>query len=377
MPTILFLMKYPIHRNDNLKGKFDGQMAAARALDWQAYCIGWDEKGMSLIGDGVNERLKTNALAAVRGYEHTKIFSDLMTAAREVMKRMRVDVMYLRYMPTFSGAVKTVKMLKEQGGRLVIEHPTYPIKNQTYRRFLRRQIFRYTDGVLAKINPMVDLYTLIGTPCGGELDGRPAMNIVNGIDVDAFTLHEPNPDAPVRLLALASMSRWHGYDRILRSLAAYKGSADVRLEMVGGDGDGSLAQWRALAEELGLMSRVTFHGAQYGEALERIIAECDVGVGVLGMHRAGVKQATALKIREYTARGLPFINAVYDPAFADDPPFELRVPDDDSPISMEEIVTFAEKVKHDKDLPVQMRTRAEAGLSWRDVIKGVFEKLGV
>ena len=29
MPTILFVMKYPLHRKENLKAKFDGQLAAA------------------------------------------------------------------------------------------------------------------------------------------------------------------------------------------------------------------------------------------------------------------------------------------------------------------------------------------------------------
>ena len=96
---------------------------------------------------------------------------------------------------------------------------------------------------------MVDLYTLIGEDGGGTLRGRPAMNIVNGVDV-RLPLHVPRTGDPaVRLLALASMSGWHGYDRILRSLAAYRGDADVRVEFAGGDGDGSLGKWKLLTDE--------------------------------------------------------------------------------------------------------------------------------
>ncbi|MDD3213063.1 MAG: glycosyltransferase, partial [Eubacteriales bacterium] len=319
MPTILFLMKYPLHRQENLKAKFDGQLAAARALGWDTYCIGWDERGMSLIGSGTSVFLRRNRFARMRGYDHTLIFPDLMAAARKAMRTIHVDVLYLRYMPTFAGAVKTIRQLKAQGGKLILEYPTYPKEAENSRFFLRRQVFRYTDSVLAKINPMVDLYTLIGAPCGGTLEGRPAMNIVNGVNVTALPPHTPNPGGTaVRLLALASMSGWHGYDRILRSLAAYQGDADVRIEFVGGEGDGSLAKWRALSGELGLADRVTFHGALYGDALNAAVASCDVGVGSLGMYRYGLAQGMTLKLREYMARGLPFVTAVDDPALPND-----------------------------------------------------------
>ena len=376
MPTILFLMKYPLHRRDNLKNKFDGQMTAARALGWNAYCVGWDAKGMYLVGDGTCELLRRSRLTGVPGYEHTLIFADLMAAAREASRRIQVDAVYLRYMPTFGGALRTLRAFKTKGAKLILEYPTYPKEEENNRFFLRRQVFRYTDRILTKINPMVDLYTLIGAPCGGTLDGRPAMNIVNGVDVAAFPPHMPNgKDPTIRLLALASMSGWHGYDRILRALAAYRGDADVRITFVGGDGDGSLAQWQKLTTELALDGRVTFCGPQYGEALDRIIAECDVGVGSLGMFRYGLKQGMTLKLREYMARGLPFISAVDDPALPAEEAFALSVPNDDTPIDMARVVAFARRAKADAALGARMRAHAEATMSWRGVLHGVLERL--
>jgi len=376
MPTILFVMKYPLHRQENLKAKFDGQMAAARALGWNAYCIGWDGRGMALVGSDTRVPLRRNALAGLRGYDHTKIFVDLPAAVREALKRIRVDVLYLRYMPTFWNAPETVRRLKAQGGKLVVEYPTYPPSRENERFFLRRQVFRYADRVLAEINPMVDLYALIGAPCGGTLGGRPAMNIINGVDVDALPPHAPNADDPaVRLLAPASMSGWHGYDRILRSLAAYEGDAKVLIEFAGGEGDGSLARWKALAAELGLDGRVTFHGPLYGEALNALAARCDVGVGSLGMYRYGLTQGMTLKAREFLARGLPFLSAAEDPALPNDAGFLLRVPNDDTPISMEAVVAFAQGAKRGADVSARMRAYAKEHLSWESVLGGVLERV--
>ena len=376
MPTILFLMKYPLHRRENLKAKFDGQMAAARALGWKAYCIGWDGQGMSLVGEGVCEPLRRNRFARLPGYDHTLIFHDLMLAAREALRRVPTDVVYLRYMPTFGGALTTLRQLKAEGGRLVLEYPTYPKEQENSRFFLRRQVFRYTDRILGRIHPLVDLYALIGAPCDGTLDGRPAMNIVNGVDVDAYPQHTPNADDPtVRLLALASMSGWHGYDRILHSLAAYQGDAEVRIEFAGGDGDGSLAVWTALSKSLGLEDRVMFHGPLYGEALDALIARCDVGVGSLGMYRFGITQGMTLKLREYMARGLPFLSAVEDPALPDDPAFALRVPNDDTPIDMAQVVAFGKNAKRDADVSRRMRTHAMKTMSWTGVMRAVLERV--
>ena len=39
--SVLFLMRYPLEKDDNLKIKFDGQMAAVRAMGHEARLIGW------------------------------------------------------------------------------------------------------------------------------------------------------------------------------------------------------------------------------------------------------------------------------------------------------------------------------------------------
>ncbi len=377
MPKILFLMKYPLHRRDNLQAKFDGQQAAARTLGWEAYCIGWDTSGLWLVGEGGRERIRRAPLARLPGYGHTLLFPALMAASSAVIRRLRPDVVYLRYMPTFPGAARPLRLLKRQGGKLVLEFPTYPREAENSRFFWRRQVFRLTDRVLARIHPLVDLYTLIGEPCpGGQLMGRPAMNIVNGVDVDVYPLHAPNVQSPaVRLLALASMSGWHGYDRLLRALAAYRGEADVRMEFVGGDGDGSLAAWKALAEGLGLAARVTFHGPLHGAALDQVVAACDVGVGSLGMYRYGLQTGMTLKLREYMARGLPFVTAAADPALPADPGFSLAVPNDDTPIDMAAVVAFAQNAKRDAAASARMRAYARETMSWAGVLRGVLERV--
>lgn len=378
MATVLFVMKYPLHRQENLKIKFDGQMAATRALGHEVYCIGWDQEGMWLVGESGRELICRCRFTGMPDYDHTKIFVDLMAAVREALSRKQIDVLYLRYMPIFSGAAGAMKALKDQGGKLVVEYPTYPKESGTRLTGLRGLVFAYVDRVMKKIHPLVDLYTLIGQPVDGFLEGRPAMNITNGIVVDSVPLHTPNQEEKiVRLLAMASMAKWHGYDRMIRSLAAYQGETPVELHMVGPDGDGSLMEWEHLSEALGLEEQVIFYGPLYGEELNQLTQACDVGVGVLGMFRVGMNQVMALKLREYMARGFPFVNAAEDPFIPENERYYLKVSHDEEPIDMERIVDFAGRVKQDADIPPLMRAYAREHLSWEGVMGSVWEKLGL
>ena len=378
MAVVLFVMKYPLHRQENLQAKFDGQMAAVRKLGNEVFCIGWDKEGMWLVGEKKRELLRRNRWTNMPGYEHTKIFTDLMAAVRKVLATRKIDLLYLRYMPTFERAAETMRALKKQGGKLIIEFPTYPRKKENQRSWIRRPVFFYTDWVLRRIHPMVDLYTVIGEDCGGTLDGKPAVNIVNGIDVDSVPLHVPNEKKKaVHLLALASMAEWHGYDRMLRALAGYRGEEEVYLHLVGADGDGSLAVWTALAAELDIMSKVCFHGARYGDELNQIVADCDVGVGCLGVFRRGNFQILSLKLREYMARGIPFVYAEEDPVIPDDSRFSLRVENSEAPIDMAAVVAFANRVKAAAEVPALMRAYAREHMSWTGIMAGVLERVGL
>lgn len=378
MAYCLFVMKYPLHLRENLKGKFDGQMAAVRTLGHQAEYIGWDREGMWLVGEKGRKPLLKTRLPGLPGYDHTLIFVDLMRAVREVLKTRRVDLLYWRYMPTFGNAPGVMEAFKARGGKLVMEFPTFPREGENRRSLLRRPVFAYADRVLKRLSPLIDLYTAIGQPCGGEIEGRPAMNIVNGVDVDSFPLHAPNArQEAVRLLAVASMTGSQGYDRVLRAMAEYRGPVPVYLHLVGGEGDGALAALQGLAQRLGLEDRALFHGPLYGEELDAVAAACDVGLGSLAMFRFGLESGMPLKQREYMARGLPFVYAANDPTIPDNPRFCLRVPHDESPLPLGEIIAFARRAKADPEAPGLMRAYARRHMAWQSVMAGVLERLGL
>ena len=97
--------------------------------------------------------------------------------------------------------------------------------------------------------------------------------------------------------------------------------------------------------------------------------------GLMASHRRGLKEASILKAREYCARGIPFIYGISDPDFPPDFPYILRLPADESPIEIEDVLAFAKDVCADPDHPEKMRRYARENLDWSVKMKRLKEFL--
>jgi len=56
-----------------------------------------------------------------------------------------------------------------------------------------------------------------------------------------------------------------------------------------------------------LPDNLVLHGYRIGAECDRILAQADAAVGTLARHRAGLNEASPLKVRDYASRGIPCI----------------------------------------------------------------------
>ena len=116
---------------------------------------------------------------------------------------------------------------------------------------------------------------------------------------------------------------------------------------------------------------VILHGKMHGDDLDHLFNCCDFGIGSLGRHRVDIDKIKTLKNREYAARGIPFIYSETDTDF-DQKPYVLKVPADETPIDIHEIVKFYRQASFS---PKEIRESIK-NLSWenqmRIVINNVF-----
>ncbi len=194
------------------------------------------------------------------------------------------------------------------------------------------------------------------------------MTVANGIDVADVkaTGFVPFDGSELAVAFVAgSDSPWNGVDRFVSGLRRYSGQTRVSLHLIG-----DIARTRETVIDTA-NAKTVFHGLLRGAELDGVLAEMNLGVSTLGLHRKQMTEACALKTREYVARGLPFIVGHWDVDLSHVPEgreFFLRVPADDRPINIERILEFAESVARDVGAPrltELMRTYALAHMDWR------------
>ncbi len=377
MAKVLFVMKYPLEDAYSVKNKFNGQMKAVEDMGHEVWYVAYDRKHTYLIHKGEKTIIKNIWFGNWKQYIHIKAFYDMFDSVRRVLKTEKFDVAYMRRCPLSPSGYQMCKEIIKSGCKLVQEIPTYPGSREVQPSFLRRMYMKWSRHCWSKVHPMLSLYTLIGDK-EDNIGEIPAINIDNGTDVDLLPLRKPCfEDDKIHLFALASMSRWHGYDRLIRGIAGLDEPTrkTVVLDMVGDEGDGSLNQWKELVKELTIEEQVVFHGRKVGGELDPFFERADVGICSLGMYRIGFSSGSILKLREYTSRGLPFVYSADDPAVNADLPFSLKIPNDDSNVDVRAVIAFAKEMRQYPDMPEQMRIYARENMSWQAQFEKIFKKL--
>ena len=376
---LLYIVRYPADEQFNLKGKFDGQLRAFENIGLDVYYLTYDRHHFYLVHEEKRQKLSP-ATCGMPMYFHTKVYYDMHRAVLKAADQVCFDYVYWRGAPSWHSSYTVAKKLHEKGVKILYEIPTYVKIGEEPMGLLRKAFAGYDKVWKEKMTPYLDLFVLIFTEDSRDLKtlhGRPVVVIDNGVDVDAIPLRKPAAqEDTVHLLALASMSYWHGYDRLIRSVSRYSGDRKVVLHMVGGNDGGMLPQWQKLAQELQVEDRVIFHGKMYGQELAEMFDLCDVGANALAQYTKNLSATSELKVREYTARGLPFLCSIEDPALAyEGSDFFMQVSNDDSVPDMEKIIAFALKMRQDTGHPQRMRDYAQRHMTWESQYAPIFAKL--
>lgn len=263
------------------------------------------------------------------------------------LKKESYVCIYNRYglMDTFY--LKLLKGFSKKGTRIVVEIPTYPYDKECPPGLTWWMLYSLDKLYRTQVKKYVDLITTYSED--SEIFGIKAIQICNGVDYDKISIRIPqNETDEIRLLAVAGLARWHGYDRLLKGIGEYYqqgGKRKVIMHIVGKGN--ALAEYEEIVERYGIQEYYVFHGEKRGEELTPIYDMCDIGIECLGLFRKSVTMSSSLKSREYVAKGLPFVMAGQSDVL-EGKEFVLKVPDNETPIDVEDIVKFYDQMYNGK-----------------------------
>lgn len=372
-------------------------VGVVRKIGWQAHAF--EQLGYEVtysLWKGNEYRFITAGSTEVRTISGGGgMMKQFARAAEEYLSSHRFDVLYLRLDRISFDVLKICRIARQNGAkRVIIELPNFPyvtdyinsvndVRPITRRAVQRCRVlgFAAEDRLSAmRLRGLVDAVILIGNPAD-RFFGVKAMNISNGIDVDAMQPVPPkdNPDEVV-LVGVAGTLWWQAYDRVLEGMYRYR-QADpdrrprIRFILVGGDAK-EMPAFHGLIEKYGLGGDVECPGFKTGAELDAIYARADMGVSKLGCYRRGLSSCSSLKAREYCAKGLPFLYTCEDSLENEQVPFAMRVPNDSSPVDMEAVVKFIAGCRAETELPAQEHQFAKDHYDWKAIMKQVLAFAG-
>ncbi|MCY6959577.1 glycosyltransferase [Clostridium brassicae] len=286
----------------------------------------------------------------------------------------KYDVIYVRYPLSNYYFLNFLKSIKDSNSKvkIILDFPTYPYEEELNNerilqidKFFRRYINKFVDfGVC--YNNLNSIFSI------------PVLKLGNGINLKKIPLKNQieQDRKELNLIAVANISKWHGYDRLILGLSEYykeKPEIKVYFNIIGNGNE--LENLKNLVYKLELGKYVVFHGIKDGNQLSEMFDKSHLAIGSLGMYRIGLKDGATLKVREYCARGIPFVLGYDDLDFSLDFKYAFKATNDNTPINIHNLIEFCNKIHENGDVAKEMRNYAEKNLSWEFKLKAVIEKI--
>lgn len=369
MRKLLFLIFHGFDPSNGISKKISYQVDALKACGMETHLCYMEENGSkkrlvdgTIIADygngGMSKILKRTEFSSIYKYA----------------KDNGIELVYIRSNHNANPfTIRMVKKMKKAGMKVVMEIPTYPYDSEYEAQGMSRQIFqdKLFRNQLAK-----HLDAIVTFSDYEQIFGQRTIRISNGIDFNSVKVKETVNDTSkgLNLIGVAEIHRWHGFDRLVEGLALYYAQPQdyiVRFHVVGYffSSEGETA-FKKIISDHNMEKYVILYGKKHGEELNDLFNICDFGIGSLGRHRVGIDKIKTLKNREYAARGIPFVYSETDSDF-DNRPYVLKAPADESPVNIQEIVSFYQQLTLS---PQQIRDSIK-DLSWECQMRHVLKEI--
>lgn len=376
MSSILFISGYRVDLLDKngVAKKINLEINTFNKIGFQVDFLEFDSGNVFLNIDGDRKFICTESKSFYQTMDYVyKYFLQNIGALKHY------DMIYLRYEHFSFSMTRFFKNIKRINSRIKIvgELPTYMKKpNQgsslktkilfNVKRFLNNHTEKHID-YLATFSSHEKLFNM------------PTIQIENFVNIDKINVREPIENDVLDLLALAQITPAHGFDRVIKGLRQYYDQKEVTkrvfLHIVGDGVEKGLLE--RLVHDLDLNQYVKFYGALGGDDLDAIFNLSDVGIGSLAIFRKGSFKCSELKVREYTARGLPFIYSADEPQIKGQK-FARKVAFDETLIDINTVVEFYNEINKNSDLLVEMREFAEKEFTCehqlRKIVNTIYKK---
>lgn len=243
------------------------------------------------------------------GFEY---FNKVVISASKyiTINKLKYDYIYIRHDAFSLKGYNALKVLYKHSSKIYLEIPTYFVPTKSIKNFVKY----YFDKHLKKY-----VHRIV-TDCNEQcIFGIPTIMITNGVDIEKIIPRTPTYDECINVALVASISDYHGVNKIISAVEKEKVDRNIIFHIVG-DGP-KLKEYRDQIKEKHLEKSVVLYGKLTGQELDAVFNKCELGISSLANKEIGVLFSSTLKSKEYLSKGLPIISDVMLDVFYDNPKF--------------------------------------------------------
>ncbi len=201
----------------------------------------------------------------------------------------------------------------------------------------------------------------------------------NGVDVNSINFHNKINKIDnyfVNFVCVGSLSKWHGLERLIDSILHYQKNNNnykFNINLVGFIDEQVENNIKDNKKYFDNGNKINFLGLKKDVELYDIFKKSNIGIGSLGLKNINSFERSELKIREYTAAGLPFIMEADDRDFYEDKLFFYRINKNEYYIDIEKLILWFNNLT--MRVPEEMRNFAINKLDHKVKIKQLINEI--
>lgn len=293
------------------------------------------------------------------------------------------DAYYIRFKGADYPFYQFLKTLRANNPRakILLEFPDMDYMQRLAQRVITVPLYWKNRHFLKKAEKLVDRsVTMNGST---RFLGFQNIPIINGIVTRRIKLPEnekKTTDNSLHLGIVATFYPVHGADILIEALHKYylreNNHRKIYLHIVGTGR--RMDAYRETVKNYHLEDFVLFHGYLSDAPLDAVYAQLDIGVCEMAAFRRSYPISSALKCREYLAKGLPIISSVKNDAIQEGYPYFKVIDTSDGTFDMNEIAAFYDaifKQKTVKEVREEIRDYAEKTVEMTVTLKPIAEYL--
>ena len=180
----------------------------------------------------------------------------------------------------------------------------------------------------------------------------------------------------INFICVGSLTNWHGVDRLIIAINNFQKVNDLykfNINLVGDIHDSLFINNFIIEEYKEKGNDITFHGLKKDKNLFEVVNNSHIGVGSLGLKILNNYNRSELKIREYTAFGIPFIMEADDKEFNSNNNFLFKVNKFDYLIDINQVINWY--INLEPEISIKMRKFAFDKLDYKIKVKELLNEI--